>query len=432
MAFLEQYDPQLIEAFAKLAASLFAILSGLAAGIWAVVRFLDDRKKERDLREDLERKRLEQQRTDEQGRRAERVASLMSEFGKTKDQEIRVWTTLALSLYPEETTRLLTMSLGQFDDETAKGIQLALVGIGKPAIPELIKQNKIAQLFNEEEDEGESVSRKSLYDLAKLLTRTQDTILHLIRHLDIDVLKEYDLSGLDFSGCDFQSIVFSDLKLRKCRLDGASFKRARLEKFVLRGASVERAVFTRASLKGADFTGAEGKITAIKSLLEDACLDHAKIQESNFDGANLRRASFAHTHLDRSSLNGAQLHGCRLERSSLNKVTAKKIKAVKMQSVGSIFAGADLTEGNIGSSVFERCKMMGMAATNIRASKTHFLNCHLGGTDFSKAILAGAEFRGCILGGADFRGCDLSDCVFHKCEMETATFDENFSPEIQA
>lgn len=98
-----------------------AALSALVAGFWTVIMYLQQRKAE-----------LAQQRRNEDDRRVERVGMLLSEFNKVNDNDIKkkIWTVLELSLYPNETVKLLSMALGHFDEDTSRSVILALVGIG--------------------------------------------------------------------------------------------------------------------------------------------------------------------------------------------------------------------------------------------------------------------------------------------------------------
>lgn len=424
MDFLTQYDPKVIEAVTNLIATVFTVLSGVAAAVWAVLKYFDDRRKEREANSAAEKQRLEQQNEAEKGRRAERVATLISEFGKAGDPEVRGWTTLALSMYPKETTRLLTMSLSQFSDEAAAAVRLALVGIGAPALPELTKLNRIARVSLDNEDSEAPDSFGDGVEFARLLKRTQSVIVRLLFYLENESIAGEDLSELDLSGCNLQGLKFEGIAFRKCNLNNASFKRATIKKSVFRGASLEKTNFLKTALNEADLTGATGGVFAVKSYADAACFDHAHIQNSQFDGASLRGASFVSTNLDDSSMRGAQLHESIITKARLSRIDATKIKAHGIKCSGSKLASANFNEGDISESTFERCGMMGMSAQKLTATNAKFLNCNLGGADFKQSKLAGTEFRGCILGGADFRGCDLSDVVFHKCKVGTAKFDE--------
>lgn len=421
---LAQYDPKVLEVLATLATTVFAVLSGLVAAIWTILQFLDERRKQRQVHVALEQERLEQQRLVEQGRRAERVATLISEFGKAEDPEARGWTTLALSLYPNETTRLLTMALGQCNEETAGAVRLALVGIGAPALPELTRLNRIARVFVDSDDAESEIAGAERGEHLQLLQRTQSVIVQLLFHLPSAVVAAEDLSEIDLSGCNLQGLRCEGLRLRKCRLHGTLFKKASIREAVFRGALVEQAVFLKTVLERADFTGAKGSLIAIKCSADGACFDHADLRGSQFDGASLERCRMQGTTLDDATLRGVQLHDSVFEHSHCNRIDATKVRAKRVHWKMSSLVAARLDEADLSESTFEQCKMMGLSAKNADARSTRFLNCNLGGIHFGGAKLSGAQFRGCSLGGADFRGCELDQAVFHNCQIETAKFDE--------
>lgn len=424
MEFLSHLDPKVFESITKLLTTVFTVLSALAAAIWAIVKFFDEKRTERETNNAAEHQRQEQQRIDEQGRRAERVATLMTEFGKVSDPEVRAWLMLALSMYPNETARLLTMSLSRFDDATAAAVSLALVGMGVPALSELVRLNRIANVSIDNEELEEDHASASEPEQLRLLRRTQAVIVKLFYHLDKESVSGVDFSELDLSGCNFKALRFTGISLRKCKLDGAIFKMATIRGANLRGASLEQTNFLKADLYEADFTGATGTVLAIKGYADKACLEHAQLKGSKLDGASLKEATLKGTNLDEATLCGAQMHGAIIDGAHMSRVNATKLKAKHVHCSSTKWISSVLVEADVSESTYERCEMMGMSAKKLIAKKTKYLNCNLGGVDFSQSNLEGAEFRGCILGGADFRGVNLSDTRFHKCQMDTARFDE--------
>ena len=419
----ETFTPALIEALTGAGGLLLAVLTSVAAAVWAVLRLLEDRRSARQEAAALERRRIEQRRIDEEGRRAAHVSALMARFGETDDPDIRVWTTLALSLYPKETARLLAMSLGQFDDDVVAGVKLALLSIGPEALPELVRLNRIAQASRPTEDAGADAPEPAVYDLGRLLERTSLLIAAIVMQTDRDALPELDLEGVDLGGRCFDRGRLDGLRFRKARLDGAAFRQAGLRRAAFRGASLAETVFTRAALYEADFTGSTGRIAAIKARLDGARFDHCDLAGSQFDGASLRDVQAEQSDFDRGSFRGAQLHGARLARCGLRGVDAGKLKARALVAEGAKLAKADVTEASLRDARFERCELMGLAARGLRAQGARFLNCNLGGADFRGAMLAGAAFRGCQFGGADFRGADLAGAELRGDALDSAQID---------
>lgn len=424
MEFLSKADSKVIEVAINLLTTIFTVISGLAAATWAILKFFDEKRKEREANEEAEKQRLVQQRIDEQGRRAERVAMLMTEFGKTTDPEVQAWLTLALSMYPNETARLLTMSLSRFDGSTAAAVSLALVSMGVPALRELIRLNRIARLSADNEELEEDSAPTSDFEQLRLLRRTQAVIVKLFYNLDNESISGVDCSELDLSGCNFKALRFAGLSFCKCKLDGTIFKKAAIRGANFRGASLKQANFLQADLYEADFTGATGSVLAIKAYADKVCLEHAEMKCSKLDGASLKEANLHGTNLDEATLCGALLFGADIDGAHMSRVDATKLKAKYIHCSGTKWISSVLDKADVSESTYERCEMMGMSAKGLIAQKAMFLNCNLGGVDFCQSNLAGTQFRGCILGGADFRGADLNDTHFHKCQIDTAKFDE--------
>lgn len=424
MELITQWDIAIFEVVIQFIATLFTVISGLVAAIWAVLKLFEDRRKERDARTALEKQKFEEQRVIENGRRSERVATLISEFSKATDPEVRGWAILALSLYPIETTRLLAMSLHQFSDEVAATVKLALFSIGEPALQELVRLNRIAMISTDSVVGSRCEEDSDTTEHMRLLNRTRSIISELLFHLEVGVVKSIDLIELDLSNCNFQGLKFQGLTLKKCNLLGASFKGANIKKSNFQEANLAGAHFLKASLNETDLTGANGNLIAVRAYFDKGCFKNSKLMNSNFDGASLKEVNFENTNIEGSTLRGAQLHGAAIIKARISKVDATKVKAIGLKCLGSNFVSTSLTEGNLTESFFERCKMMGMNAQKIKAHNTQFVNCNLGGANFSNSDLTNAEYKGCVLCGADFRGSDISSTKFKNCKLESAKFDE--------
>lgn len=423
MEWLNQYDPNLIEAFAKIIATIFTVLAGLATAIWALIKFFDEKKKEREASADAEIRKIEQQQHVEEGRRAERVTALLTEFGKTNDPGVKRWITLALSVYPKETTKMLSLATSQFENEDDfNSLKLALISIGIPALREITKLNRIAQIINvyQPKDNNSQSIKKS-----ELLRRTQLIIVQLLLYLENNSISIEDLNEIDLSNCNMNDFNLKGISFQKCKLNYTSFKRANLNGVKFRGAKFEKTNFLSAFLKKSDFTGSQGDLIAINANMDFSILNHSKLNNSNLDGAKLRGVKFSNTDLSGSLLRGALLNDSEIENSMFNKnIRAKKIKAKNIKCSRSKFISANLDDSDISQSNFEHCELMGMSAKFINAKNAKFYHCNLGGTDFSNARnLNDVVFENCQLSGAIFRGCDISKTKFNNSKIENAIFD---------
>lgn len=431
METLAQYDPTLIEALSKALVALFAVISGTGTAIWALINFFNDRKVQLEERRSEERQRIEQEKFVERGKRAERVAGLMSDFGKAGDPEKRGWVAMALSMYPHETKRLLAMSLSKFDDETAATIRLALVSMGEPALPEVTRLNRIAHLACQGEGEECATIPDSLSEARVLLERTKLVIVQMLFYLSNDELIEHNFSELDLSGCNMKELKCSGISFRKCKLNSAVLKNASIRQANFRGTLLDKTNLLKTSARGADFTGAEGGVSAIKADLDGACFEHARLQGARFDGASMNSTTLTATNLSGGSLRGAHFHEATFTRARLGRVDATKLRAKRARFDGVKLVGACLNQSDISDSVFEGCEAMGVTATNACVKGARFLNSNLGGINFQGADLTGAEFRGCELGGADFRGAILTETIFSNSPQKNARFDSD-SPDQDA
>ncbi|GLH73297.1 hypothetical protein GETHLI_17990 [Geothrix limicola] len=415
-------DPKFIKALVDAGTLAFTILAGFIGAIWALVRYFDQRQQDRAQRAKADKDRLDQQRLDEEGRRAERVANLLAAFNQAPDAEKKTWIILALSLYPKETGRLLTMSLGRFDEEISKSVLLALVSMGPEVLPELIRLNRIAQVF-EAETSNTILQAGDIYDGERLAARTKVAIQNLLIQADGGSTQQYDLADVDLSKCIFLGLKLQGANFRKCNLRGAVLKQARIREGNFRGAVLEGAVFTDAHLQGCDLTGAKGPLQAVHLVLKKGTFDHADLDHSHFDGAHLEAATFLKASLVQAELPGLHVTGCRFDQSDLRKVHAPKSHWVESEFRHAKLTASDLSEAEWSHDRFEDCELMGLNGQAAVVQKTAFLRCDFGGSRWPSATFTDATFEGCRFGGADFRTCAFIHPTFIDCVIDTGLFD---------
>ena len=290
MDFIKNYEPEYIEAIAKLITSLFAIISGLGTAIWAIVNLLKERRKERELKKEIEHNRIQQFKNDEISRRAERVTILMAEYSKSQDKSARAWNISALALYPDETTQLLSLLLGQCEEDELDSLQLALISIGEKSLIELIRLNKVAYQIKCADLLNNSENETSIFSSEKLLVRSQKVIVQLFHYLDTSLLRKFDFSELNLNNQNLSGMKLNYLLFKKSSFDNSFLKKTSLKKANLRGASLNHTNLTNAELFGADFTGAKGRVLAVAANLEAAILEFVEFENSSFEGAKLKNA----------------------------------------------------------------------------------------------------------------------------------------------
>lgn len=415
-------DPKLIKALVDAGTLAFTILAGFIGAVWALVRYFDQKRQDREQRANAEKDRLDQQRLDEEGRRAERVANLLMAFNQAPDTEKKTWIILALSLYPKETGRLLTMSLGRFDEEISQSVLLALVSMGPEVLPELIRLNRIAQVFGAESSDG-ILQAGDIYDGERLAARTKVAIQNLLIQADGGSTGQYDLADVDLSKCVFTGLRLQSANFRKCNLRGAILKQARIREGNFRGAVLEGAVLTEAHLQDCDLTGAQGPLQAIRAFLARLTFDHAGLGHSHFDGAHLEASTFLQTDLLQAELPGLHVKACTFDQADLRKVRAVKSHWLESDFTRARLVAADLSDSEWSRCRFEGCELMGLNGQSMSIQKVRFSHCDFGGSKWPSATFTDATFEACRFGGADFRSCTFANPAFFDCDLDTGQFD---------
>ena len=148
------------------------------------------------------------------------------------------------------------------------------------------------------------------------------------------------------------------------RLDGASLDRANLV-----GASLDRANLDRANLDGASLDRAN---------LDGASLDRANLVGASLDRASLDGASLVGASLDRASLVGARLVGARLDRANLGPIKADLrmvLDAAPAEVAGLLQA---LRDGRVDGSTYQgECACLVGTIANVRGTSHTLLGARL-------------------------------------------------------
>lgn len=397
--------PLSVETTIKVASFVVTALSALAVGVWTVTKY------------------LQQQRRDEENRRVERVGMLLSEFNKANDIDKKILIVLALSLYPKETAKLLSMALGHFDEDTSRSVILALVDIGEPAMIEAINLNKITRLF----PICDHNTSADIYDVDKLAKRTKIVMQNILLRSDNTSIKRFDFNGVDLSGITLRvvhgvGVRFTYGVFHNCNISRVDFYGAKLRVSDLKGAKIEGTCFVTARLNQCDFTGAEGAFVAEHSRIKTCVFDHAKIEGSKFDGGTISLTTMKSTKLARASFHGTKVIDCKWEKTDLERLAGKKITATNCQFIEDSFVYADFTAATFTKCSFIRCKMMAITGTKLIAKSVRYETCDFGGSTFVNADFSDTVFEGCKFGGSDFSQATLSGAKFINCNISSGKF----------
>jgi uncharacterized protein YjbI with pentapeptide repeats len=412
---------------AELLTAYVAIATAAGTAIWAVARYLSDRRDARAQQDRQAADQLVQRQVEEVRARQQRAAELVKAVGDATDDRARRWTMSALSLYPDEALDLLLNSLGEASAADAAAIKIAVISVGPSALPRAVRAHRIAgQMCQTTETEGALYGAAS--DQRQIDTETagrvrdctREIILQLVFQLDEDQRAAVDLAYVDLTRVSLAGARLNRLSLRKTRLDRAILVRAYLNGAVLRGATVDGTVLRGARLRSADLTGAVGAIQAIGVDLTGATLDHAKLAGSNLNAAHLEGSTLAGTHLDKSTLSGAALGGATLTRARLPAVVGRELKAAKLTAQQTDFSHAALEHADVQGGVFDDCVLVRLGGTGLHADSATFTGCNFGGARLDRASLTDARLRTCNLGGVDLSGADLSAAVLVECAISSA------------
>jgi uncharacterized protein YjbI with pentapeptide repeats len=458
MVVLVGIDPDLVTALAMIGQVFVAFLVAVATGIWAIRKWVEERRISQHQELASAAQRLEQQKTEEMHRREDRAAQLVLSLGEAKDSTSRMWTATALALYPRESLRLLINGLGHADDATAAAINLALASIGPSAITELVRMNLVSQNIvgtqasaltgNSSADSTGLAEEKALSGGAvkstaaseapcqdsvlgpslptgsadilgadRILRRTRAVIAYLILQCVPVELCQLDLAGVDLCGMNFSHTRLERVCLRKALLRGASFYRAKLNHANFRGADLAGTVLTRAHAPNADFTGARGPIRAIAMEASEACFQDARLDGSEFDGAALQGSSFLRTSLVSAKASGVDLSGTTIQSSRWVKLTAVK-SSMRGATVTRVrFSQSNFSDAKWDHAQFERSDLRGLVAHRLHAPEARFADCTFNGAELLGANLAGCMFVNCDFSGARLGGARMERATFEDCRF---------------
>lgn len=403
-------DADYLSAVADVLQAVLAVLVAVVGGLWALNKWLAERRDARETAAVAERERLDQQRFEAEQKRQDRAAELVRALGASTDETSRLWAASALSIYPRETIPILVNALGHAEPSTAAAINIALASIGASAFEHLGRMNRAAAVTlrlreSAEQDVDQSVVQSvreaDLLGAERLFSCTSLAIAGLLIQASEHERSNVDLDSVELVRINFSGTRLSHANFRKAILRGCIFSRTDLRGSSFRGTDVVDAVFTNAQLRRADFTGAQGPAGWIRADLRDAVLDYAHLAHSGFDGANLAGAILNHVDLSDASLRGSRLDRCRLQDCDLRRVRAAGVRAIQAIFVEARLMAADLAKARLSQARLERCRMMGVDLTSAQLSAARFIGCNLSGANLSPTVATDAVFDGCSVYGVE-------------------------------
>ncbi|WP_315806293.1 MULTISPECIES: pentapeptide repeat-containing protein [unclassified Bradyrhizobium] len=436
-------DAEMLKALVSAGELLLSVATAVGGALWGLHTWLAARReqlaKEQEQRAAEIRQnetRLAQDKAAAEQRRTERAAELVLAFGRAETPEQRMWSAMALSLYPDQTLPLLAMALGRIEETSTTGIETALATLGARSLPELARINRLAvSLLGLLADNAPAAvttapptpaeAPDDLTTAAQCqLTRTRRVINQILLHATHDELAEADLAGVDLADGCFRSARLEGACFRKTNLTGANFSRAALRRAVFRGARLTEALFTRANLAHADLTGAVGPVHCIATLARGATFRHCEFKASNFDGADLTEAYLDPADFSEARLNGADLGRAHLVGTNLDRVVARAIRLHDVTASDLHLQNAQCVEANWRTTVIKDGVLTAVNLGSADISDSKFINCDLRGAQLRQATLKNITFERCQLEGASFIGAILESCTFQDCVFAATVFDD--------
>jgi uncharacterized protein YjbI with pentapeptide repeats len=213
-------------------------------------------------------------------------------------------------------------------------------------------------------------------------------------HLDISKanLAEADLRKAIFKDCNAQGTILSKAKLDEGDFERANLKRAQLDEAILVDANLKRAILCHASLKGANLKRA----ILDAAILKGSDLSKAKLNDATLEGADLKTAK-----LDAATLTRANLKKANLAQASLKKTNLKEASLVQAR-----LNRADLTKAIFRGAKFWQCELQDAELWKADLSRINLKTAakleeyQLAGTDLSGSSLPD-DFTFALLNHAD-------------------------------
>ena len=263
------------------------------------------------------------------------------------------------------------------------------------------------------------------------------------------ILDESNTIDADFTNANFAEANVRDTDLSRAILDGVNFQNADLSRsdltgLDLRGVDFSSTKFVGATLKNtnlqnANFKGHCEKNNFIQGVCE-AKKDY-KLNEVNFQNADLRGVNFIHAHLDDSDFTGAKiddntrfndvfftnvkLQGVNLDNNKELFDTDADFRGVIFSSSmppGTNLEGKDFTGANFRGAVFPSGVFDNAVLVDV-----NFINAGLSSASFQVANLTGIDFSSANLRDANLSGADLTNAKFSKTNTFRVNWDHIIS-----
>lgn len=214
------------------------------------------------------------------------------------------------------------------------------------------------------------------------------------RRRDDLIIRNADLSGLDFSGQSWQGSQLINVDLSGCRFVDVDLRNMLMLGCKLDGASFENAVFDSCHLSECSLTWTRWKATQLATV---------QFIECDFTACTVQESQWKTTFFSESR--GSQLSFARVACDS-----------VQMQKCS--FPALSFAESTVDGHVFLDCQLPGLQVSQSVWRKTSWVACQLAGSQF-----VDSRFTTAVLADAcDISGSRWTQCLFEKVFLGAARF----------
>jgi uncharacterized protein YjbI with pentapeptide repeats len=208
------------------------------------------------------------------------------------------------------------------------------------------------------------------------------------------------------SDFDFMCQFLNHLCVKNCCLDFQDLYGANLRNTDFGGANLRKANLIGANLIGADLIGADLIGADLRgAYLIGADLREADLREANLREADLHEADLSGEHSSEHYRREADLRGADLNGADLN--------------------GANLRGANLNSAILSRVDLSGADLSGANLIGANLIGANLSRTNLSRVNLSRADLRGTYLIGADLIGANLRRAKLRKSDFINSEISES-------
>ena len=365
--------------------SVISTLTLATAGVFAVMRYFNDRRDGREKQE-AEEKRLADDRRAERERRDEEQQRWLK--NQEAEREKRA----------EERFQAAVEGLSNEREEAKVGAAVTLRTFLRPGYEQFympvfdlaVASLRLRHLDPDTSEPLASLSQALIivFKEAFLLARNQEK-----REPPSLDATDIQLDNAYLEGADLKHLWGVQASLRKANLSGANLSGANLSGANLSGANLSGASlsgtdFRAAHLSGADLSNADlsgADLTGAR--FRGFYVNRGKFSRANLSGADLSGANLSGVDLGGLDLSGAHLSGADLTGATLNRTNF----------IGGYIIGADLSRATLYEANLRAVNLNDTNLADAKLQKADLSGADLSGTNLSRADLSGANLNGANL-----------------------------------